>query len=62
MKTIYPVHGHFLMWMPMVEQEVSDKHAEALIATGAFTDKPPPEATDNQTEDPADAGSLDSEE
>ena len=49
MKKVYPVfngpHVQFIPGIPAVEQELSDKDAAALVATGAFTyDKPKPVA------------------
>lgn len=61
MKTVYPVDGAYLNDVPAMEQEVSNERAAELIASGAFTDQPPPKsAQPDQT--PPDGGVSDSEE
>ena len=56
MKKVYPVfngpHVQFIPGIPAIEQELSDKDAAALVATGAFTyDKPkPPKPEPTQAE------------
>ena len=40
---VYPVPGCWLPGVPAIEQDVSKKEAEELVATGAFTLEPPPE-------------------
>ena len=58
-RTVYPVEGHYLNDIPAVEHECSDPRC---VDSGAFTDKPPPKKAAAKNEDPASAGSLDSEE
>jgi hypothetical protein len=73
---LYPIRGHWLHDTPAVVQVVATKaEAEALIATGAFTDnpndperdmdatdltKPPPAAGPAETEPTEQVGSSDS--
>jgi hypothetical protein len=75
---LYPIRGHWLHDTPAVVQVVATKaEAEALIATGAFTDnpndperdhdapdltKPPPAGATAETEGPPNGGSSDSQE
>ncbi len=60
MPKVYPVDGLYLSDVPAVEHECDD---ERCLETGAFTKtKPKPQAADDQTEIPASAGVLDSEE
>ena len=46
MKTVYPVyvgpHIQYIPGVPAIEQTLSDKDAQALVDTGAFTFKKPP--------------------
>jgi hypothetical protein len=55
---VYPVAGRYLNGVPHVEHDCDDPFC---VESGAFTEDPPDEPAE-QTEDPADAGSLDSEE
>lgn len=57
-QTVYPVEGLFIQGVPHVEHDCTDK---LCLESGAFTDKPPPKAG-KQNEEPAEAGSSDSEE
>ena len=45
MKTVYPVyvgpHIQYIPGVPAIEQTLSDKDAQALVDTGAFTYKKP---------------------
>jgi hypothetical protein len=68
MKTVYPVYrGNYVVHaqgVPAIEQTVSDKDAEALVATGAFTYEKPPDRSEPTTEPKTrqDGGSSDSKE
>jgi hypothetical protein len=66
---LYPVKGHYLNDFPAAVQVVETKaEAEALVATGAFTDNPRHPDRDHEAPDstkpeaPADAGVPDSTE
>jgi hypothetical protein len=52
-KRVYPVEGRFLIDVPHVEHDCDDKNC---LASGAFTDKPPPKAAAAKTEGPAETG------
>lgn len=56
-RTVYPVEGHFLIDVPAVEHECTEMRC---VASGAFTDKPPPKAAKAKTEAPQEAGPSDS--
>ncbi len=57
---LYPVAGYYLAGVSHVEHDCDGEGLHNIcLASGAFTEDPPAEATD---QDPADAGSLDSEE
>lgn len=49
---VYPVKGHYLSGVPRVVQVVkTKKDAEAMVASGAFTDNPNDSARDHDVED-----------
>lgn len=55
---VYPVEGRYLNGVPHEEHDCDDPFC---VESGAFTDKPPPKRAAAKTEEPADAGSSDSE-
>lgn len=60
MPHVWPVPGLYLNSVPAVEHDCDDPFC---VESGAFTTQPPPpEGVDGQTEDPAEAGSSDTEE
>lgn len=59
-RRVYPVEGRFLRDVPHVEHDCTDKDC---VESGAFTEEPPPRAAKSaKPEEPADAGSSDSQE
>jgi hypothetical protein len=58
-KRVYPVEGRYLNGVPHVEHDCDDKNC---LASGAFTDKPPPKATSTKAPDkPGPSDSTDKE-
>ena len=57
-KHVYPVEGHYLNGVPHVEHDCDDPDC---LASGAFTEDPPPKAKASKTAGPASAGPSDSE-
>ncbi len=56
-KRVYPVEGRFIQGVPHIAHDCDD---DFCVESGAFTTKSPPKGAASKTEDPADAGSLDS--
>ena len=46
MVLVYPVPGRFLLGVPAAPQSVPKADAERLVASGAFTEDPPPSPAD----------------
>jgi len=60
MKRVYPVEGRYLNGVPAVEHDCDDK---LCLASGAFTEDPPPKAGKSKTTEPTkQVGSSDSKE
>lgn len=53
--TIHPVDGFFVLGVASIAQELPQARADELVATGAFTFDPPPDAPAEPTPSPADA-------